>query len=193
MSDVDRLSAQHEASELKRKYLEQRTKIDNLDDQHRQLLKSHREISITVEALGKDLAEERFKNSEIEKERDKWRLVENSEKQFKTIIFDLETEKALIQSELNKMLESRFGAQRDEEYQVEIEKVKSSLLSMNSENAQLKEETQQLRETILDLEGKNDLTQYRFLQSKIIVKQRSQELRNCSTDWSYCQEELMSI
>ncbi len=70
---------QHELGELKKKFIEQRGKYDNVDESHRNLIKLYKELCLTVEALGKDLTLERNRCAELEKQLQQGQFSKNAE------------------------------------------------------------------------------------------------------------------
>jgi hypothetical protein len=82
--DIDRVAFQHEITDLKKKIVDQRAKYDTLDEKHRILSKSFREMTEIVETLGKDLNEERKKSADLEKQllQDKSSKLAESEVQY---------------------------------------------------------------------------------------------------------------
>lgn len=130
--DVEKLAAQHELSNLKKKFIEQRAKCDSLEENNKSLTKSYSEILTTVESLGKDLDLERERNENLQTELTKMKLkngkdsdVINQLMQLEIIISDLENEKHLLQVELEKLMKTRFSTERDEEYEKEVKALKS--------------------------------------------------------------------
>ena len=78
-ADIDRIALQHELNEMKRKFLDQRTKLDGVEEQHRLVSTAYKDICGTVESLGKDLADERKKSGDLEMQLQKTRLGQESE------------------------------------------------------------------------------------------------------------------
>jgi chromosome segregation ATPase len=132
--DVEKLAAQHELSNLKKKFIEQRAKWDSLEENNKSLTKSYSEILTTVESLGKDLDLERERNENLQTELTKMKLkngkdsdVINQLMQLEIIISDLENEKHLLQVELEKLMKTRFSTERDEEYEKDVKALKAKV------------------------------------------------------------------
>lgn len=78
-ADIDRIALQHELTEMKRRYLDQRTKLDSTEEQHRLMSSAYKEICDAVEALGKDIIEERKKSAELEQQLQKNKISQESD------------------------------------------------------------------------------------------------------------------
>jgi hypothetical protein len=78
-ADIDRIALQHELTEMKRRYLDQRTKLDTTEEQHRLMSSAYKEICDAVEALGKDITEERKKSAELEQQLQKNKISQESD------------------------------------------------------------------------------------------------------------------
>ena len=78
-ADIDRIALQHELTEMKRRYLDQRTKLDTTEEQHRLISNAYKDICGTVETLGRDMAEERKKSAELEQQLQKSKVIQESD------------------------------------------------------------------------------------------------------------------
>jgi vacuolar-type H+-ATPase catalytic subunit A/Vma1 len=77
--DVEKLVSQHELTDLRRKFVEQRTKFDNMEENHKSLSKTYSDILETVETIGKDIQSEREKSCALENELTQERLKQDKD------------------------------------------------------------------------------------------------------------------
>lgn len=148
--DIDRVAMQHELGELKRKLIDQRTKFDSMEEQSRLVSTAYKEICVTVESLGKDLANERTKSSTLEAQIQKLKLEKDSAIELQVIISDLQSEKALLEMELAKMVDNRFATQRDDEFQAEILDLKTQINNLEIALKASESEKQKLQQSFFD-------------------------------------------
>jgi hypothetical protein len=88
----------------------------------------------------------------------------------KIIIDDLMNEKQLLQAELDQLMENRFSTARDEEFQREIEELKTKIRSLEDELLKRKLEKEETQATMLELNHKlsNALNDKQILDAKYL-------------------------
>lgn len=151
--DIDKVSLQHELQDLRKRFVDQRTKYDTLDEQHKTISKLYKDILAVVETLGKDLNIEREKNRDLESKIYKDGLDNETEKDLKIIIQDLKDENLLLQKEMAKFMENRFATHRDKEFQDEIQTLKDKISELEKQILTMGDANSTLRQQLIDLNG----------------------------------------
>ncbi|TPX67754.1 hypothetical protein SpCBS45565_g03544 [Spizellomyces sp. 'palustris'] len=142
-ADIERLALQRELADLKKRYQETKDKHDTLDEKLRGLTETYDEAVGTVEVLTNDLKEERRKRTDLEHLVTENEAQSRRELELNIIIDDLRFEKKLLEEEQARLLQSRFGSQREEEYNQERQILRNRVEELEN----------QLREILRDKTG----------------------------------------
>ncbi|KAL2920290.1 hypothetical protein HK105_200363 [Polyrhizophydium stewartii] len=132
-NDIDRLALQHELNDQKKRNTDLRAKHDALDESHRLLEASHRELSLVTESLRKELQAERQRSIELEHKIQSDAIQHQAESELLLIIEDLRKEKAMVERELQTLLETQFSTQHEEEYQKEIIQLRRQIADLENQ------------------------------------------------------------
>ncbi|KND01382.1 uncharacterized protein SPPG_03194 [Spizellomyces punctatus DAOM BR117] len=142
-ADIERLALQREHADLKKRYQEIKDKHDTLDEKLRGLTETYYEAVGTVEVLTNDLKEERRKRTDLEHLVKENEAQSRREMELNIIIDDLRFEKKLLEEEQARLLQSRFGSHREEEYNNERQILRKRVEELET----------QLTETLRDKTG----------------------------------------
>lgn len=133
--DIDRLSLQHELVELKRKANESRVKAEQALGTLGSLQDSHDEAMRLVEKLTSELKAERLKTVQLQHDLKQSANHKKTEKDLLTIIDDLRAEIQMLEEEQARLMSTRFGAVRDEQYQEEMQKLQKRITELEQQIA----------------------------------------------------------
>ncbi|KAI8911107.1 hypothetical protein EDD86DRAFT_204412 [Gorgonomyces haynaldii] len=162
---VDLLSIQHENYALKKQLVDLNQKHDELDEKHRTQSKLYKEMMASAEQLGLDLKQERQLNLDLTDQLTKIKSENEAQQELGVIIQDLQNEKQMLADELQKLLDSKFGQGRDEEYQLQISTLKKKLAELQDSQSQYLQEKiglhdaiEKLKQELLRLEQAKQLS-----------------------------------
>jgi chromosome segregation ATPase len=175
--DIDRLSLQHELVELKRKSNEYRVKAEQAEGTLGSLQDSHDEAMKLIQKLTSELKSERLKTVELQHDLKQAGNHKKTEKDLLTIIDDLRAEIRLLEEEQARLMETRFGAVRDEQYQEEMQKLQKRITELEQQIAGHLKDKAELSAALQTMAGTANIF-LSYLSEEILNKYRATQ--DCS-------------
>ncbi|KAJ3217378.1 Protein fantom [Clydaea vesicula] len=170
--DIDRLGLQRDLVEKNKKIQNLTRDNDMLEEKYKAISETHQDALMTVENLTLELKEERQRVLDLDSQ---LRDFENErEKNFELMemLKDIKAEKDLLENEYNNLLNNQFSKEREKEFRIELEKLKS-------ENISLEREIQQyINEKATMLNKLKDMTE---------------NLKQCQNDKEFCEKRMLEL
>ncbi|KAI8922697.1 hypothetical protein BC831DRAFT_474756 [Entophlyctis helioformis] len=183
-NDIDRLALQHELNDQRKRNADLRGKLDTLDESHRVLAVSHKELVAVTEDLRKSLEVERQRSLDLEHAAQNGAVHKQSEDELLSIIEDLRREKGLVERELQHMLDNQFGKGRDDDYQKEILQLRRQVADLETqiqthikEKADLNNSIKELRARLAELMAAKSEVDTNLYNARHEVEQLQDRLR----------------